>query len=279
MECRKFQEQITAAVDGALAEIEKEGLEAHLASCALCRTHFEMEKLTRHVVRTRCQRKRAPAEVLQRISEELDRQGAVPPQVSRWRSVVSATFFRPALAFTLACIAVLVIVNNNSSIKTPRQIEASLLPPNDIIKQSLANHIAVVNGEIQPHVSSNKADNVRSFFSGKTQFPVVVPMMNDCTLIGGVLNEFGGETLAHVVYNYNKSEIIYVYETCWKTVQNGSPLHLAQDVQEELKRTQWYATTMPDGRSLVMWTNGTTLCSAVSRLDEATLLACLGAAR
>lgn len=278
MECREYQEQITAAIDNVLEVDERQRLDAHLAACPSCKNEFESEKLTRFVVKTRCQRMRAPGDVLERISQQLANEAPASRPASWWSTLVESSYFRPAIAFAVACIAVVLIVNNNPSVNGPRTIEASVLPANDIIKQSLSNYLAVVKGEIKPQVVSDQPDFVQTFFKGKTEFPVVVMRMSGCTLVGGVLNEFGGKTLAHVVYSHNKSEIIYVYETCWETLQSGSPLHLAQDVQDELKRTSWYSTTIPDGRSLVMWTNGKTLCSAVSKLDKETLLACLSAA-
>lgn len=278
MECRKYQEHITAAVDNALEKTERDALELHLADCPSCRNEFEVEKLTRNLVRMRCQRKRAPGYVLQQISQRLEREDQPTQQVSWWKTLVGSTYFKPAVAFATACVAIIFLVNN-PSLNSPRVIEASLLPQNDIIKQSLANHVAVVAGEITPQVVSNQAEYIQGFFAGKTKFPVVLPKMTDCTLVGGVLNDFGGEALAHVVYSYNSSEIIYVYEACWKTVLNGSPFHLSRDVVDELQRTQRYSTTTPDGRSLVLWTDGRTLCAAVSRIEVAALIACLDAAR
>lgn len=278
MECKEYQEQITAAVDGALEIEDRRRLEAHLEVCVSCRNEFESEKLTRFVVKTRCQRMRAPGYVMERIARQLGEEPAGSLQLTWWRTAVNSSFFRPAIAFAITCIAVVLIVSNNPSINSPRVIEASILPANDIIKQSLANYGAVVKGEIKPQVVSNQPDFVQTFFKGKTEFPVVVMRLTGCTLLGGVVNEFGGKALAHVVYNHSQTEIVYVYETCWETLQSGSPFHLAQDIQDELKRTNRYSTTTPDGCTIVMWTNGKTLCSAVSKLDKETLLACLASA-
>jgi mycothiol system anti-sigma-R factor len=278
VECRKFQEHITAAVDNALDQHEKTMLEAHLASCPQCKNALEIEKLTRNIVRTRCLRKHTPGHVIHRISEEIETATLARTWNFSWKFLLSSYYVRPAIGFAIAAIAVIVLLNNNSSINSPRVVEASLLPSNDVIKQSLANYVAFVKGEIRTQIASDKSDFVKDFFTGKTEFPVVVPTMSDCQLLGGVLNEYGGKTLAHVVYNH-KSGIIYVYEACWETVQGGSPLHLAKDIQDELTTKGWFTTTSPDGHALVMWTNGNTLCAAVSKLDPETLKQCFEGAR
>ena len=280
MECRKYQEHITAAVDNALERNEKEALDAHLAQCPACQSEFEYEKLTRTLIKSRCQRLRAPDDLLSQIVDEIDRE-VEQPAIRRawWQTLFVSPYVRPAVGFALAAIFVVLLLDSNTNINAPRVIQASLLPDNDIIRQSLENYRAVAKGEIKPTLTSNKVKEMESYFDGKTGFPVVIPTMTNCELLGGVLNEFRGNALAHVVYNHGTKELIYVYEACWKTVQGGTPLHLAKDVQEELGRTGWYSTTTPDGQSLVMWTNGTTLCSAVSKLDEKTLKECLIAAR
>ena len=214
---------------------------------------------------------------MQRIAQQLE--AAQPIHTSWWKGIVPSSYVTPAIGFALACILIVVYLNRNSSVDAPRSIEASILPSNDIITQSLANYLAVVKGEIKPTLISARIGEMKSFFEGKTEFPVVVPTMSNCALRCGLLNEFGGKTLAHVVYDHRNSEIIYVYETCWETVKKGTPFHLAEDVRDELERTSWYSTTTPDGRSLVLWTDGKTLCSAVSKLDEQTLKDCLLAAR
>jgi mycothiol system anti-sigma-R factor len=280
VECRKYQEQITAAVDNALERIEKEGLDAHLAQCPSCMSEFEHEKLTRILVKTRCQRQRAPEHVMSQLMEQIAREAELPlERRPRWKTLFVSPYLRPAIGFALAAILVVVLLDKNNNINAPRVVQASLLPDNDIIRQSLENYGAVVSGKIKPTLASSKVGEMQNYFSGKTEFPVVVPTMNNCELLGGVLNEFRGKTLAHVVYNHTTKELIYVYEACWKTVQGGEPLHLAKDVQDELTRTGWYSITAPDGRTLVMWTNGTTLCSAVSMLDAKVLKECVIAGR
>ena len=277
MECKNIAEQITAAVDHALSENEQQLVDAHLSQCPRCKQQFDVELLTRNFVRQRCKRLRAPGHVMQQITERLAVEGAQRVRQSWWRDVVASMYFKPAIAFAAACIAIIVLFNNPD--RPSGVIEASGLPANDIIKQSLVNYAAVASGEIKPQFVSDRLENLQAFFDGKTEFPVVLPKMHGCKLVGGVLNEFLGDKLAHLVYNHHDSAVVYIYETCWEKVQNGSPMHLAADIQEELKTNGWYIATQPDGYTLAMWTDGRTLCSAVARLNKETLLACLDAAK
>jgi mycothiol system anti-sigma-R factor len=276
VECRKYQEHITAAIDNALQPDERKMLEAHLAQCPHCRSEFEIEKVMRHFVHSRCKRKQAPAHILHSITERIENDTSVREQgMPFWKRLVSSLYFRPAVAFAVACLAVIVLLNTDHSPNVPRTIEASLLPANDVIKQSLTNYMAVARGDIKPQLVSDKVEHVRQFFAGKTDFPVLFPNIQGCKLIGGVLNDFSGKTLAHVVYAHHGSELVYIYEACWQTVESGEPLQLAQDVQRELTTTGRYVLSQPDGYTIVMWRQDSTLCSAVAKLDKETLLECL----
>lgn len=275
MECRKYQEHITAAIDNALSESERERLEAHLTGCPECRRELEVEKLTRQFVKMRCKRREVPAHLMQSITSAVVADNPGESRLSLWRRISASLYFRPALAFALAFIAIVAVLNTNRTPNAPRAIEASLLPANDVIKQSLNNYMAVVRGEIKPQLTSEKEEHIRQFFAGKTDFPVLFPRMNGCKLIGGVLNSFAGKTLAHVVYTHHGSQLVYIYEACWQTVQSGSPLQLAPDVLQELESNGKFVLSQPDGYTLVMWKEDSTLCSAVAQMDEATLLACL----
>lgn len=271
MECKKFQERITAAVDNALASHERQELELHLTACPECKSTFLMEEATRRLVRMRCTRVRAPEHVLQSIAAQVES----PSREQRsWISgILDSIYVRPAIAFAIACIAIIVLVNNG---KRTNFVEASMLPANDVVKQSLLNYAALARKEIEPQIRSDRVDDIEKFFSGKTEFPAFVPSMSGCTLVGGVLNEFAGETLAHVVFNHNGSDLVYVYEACWETVQQGTPLHLSQEIQDHLRAGEPYVATDPQGYTVVLWQNNGTLCSAVAKLDQDTLLACLG---
>ncbi len=275
MDCRKYQEHITAAIDNALPPGERESLEAHLAQCPQCRTELELEKVMRHFVQTRCKRKQAPAHVLHAITQHIENDSPPAEHVPFWRRLVASLYFRPAIAFAAACFAVILLLNTDRSPNIPRTIEASLLPANDVIKQSLTNYMAVVRGEIKPQLVSDEVEHVRQFFAGKTDFPVLFPNIQGCRLIGGVLNDFSGKTLAHVVYAHHGSELVYIYEACWQTVESGEPLQIAPEVQQELSTAGRYVLSQPDGYTIVMWKQDSTLCSAVAKMDRETLLACL----
>jgi predicted nucleic acid-binding Zn ribbon protein len=138
----------------------------------------------------------------------------------------------------------------------------------------VTNYQAVVAGLIKPQLASSDPEMVRGLFAGIRDFQVIFPRMKECTLVGGVMNEFSGIQLAHVLYSHD-TEVVYMYQTCWQTVMAGDKLNLPEAAKEELARTGWYSEELSDGNSIVLWKKGRTLCSAVARMSKNDLLACL----
>lgn len=265
MDCKDCQELVSAAVDNQLNKETFESFEEHVEGCSACRTEYELESITKSAVRTRVKMVPTPGVLLQRIAERLDQETALADDDRKrwWSDLLRWPVLRPTIAFSAAFVAVLLILNRSAG--------------SNVIEQSLENYRAVVNGEMKPEETSGSPEILKSFFTGKTEFQVLVPEMKDCRLLGGLLGEYSGAPAAHVVYMHD-TEIIYICQVCWETVLEGEALNLSSKAKDELQRTGWYTETRPDGYTIVLWTKGNTLCSAVAMMSEADLIACLTSA-
>jgi anti-sigma factor RsiW len=193
-------------------------------------------------------------------------------QESLWRRLMPRAVVRPVLAAAVVLAALIVLWP--SSEESPSPVSEASLAGADIVGQSFANFERLLSGAIRPQLETSEPERVRSFFSGRTTFPVLVPLTRHCTLIGAVFNNYGGVPLAHTVYRHN-DQILYVYQACWETVQRGSPLVLPQKVRQAMEEKGMYTETRNDGSTIAVWTDGRTLCAAVARMDRDGLLACL----
>lgn len=275
MNCREFHTSITSAVDRCLSRDDETRFQEHARQCTPCRTEYENELVTKLLVRNRVRMVQAPPALCRAIAARIRREDDAQPLGSALSSsrLTRRLVVGGGLALGAASVAVVLLL----VVRTPP------LPLNvrntvqaDVIGQSLANYQAMLAGAITPQVVSDRPDRVRAFFDGKTQFPVMVPTLRECTLVGGVLNDYAGAPLAHVVYRHG-DKLLYVYQACWETVQRGETLQLGDHVRRELVRTGWFTEGHPDGRTVALWTEGRTLCAAVSSMTSDELQACLGA--
>jgi hypothetical protein len=182
-------------------------------------------------------------------------------------AILERPWVKASLALSLAATVLILLVSRQWG-AMDNTIEK------DVMRQSLSTYKAIMAGLLTPQVVSDQPSRVKEFFSGKTEFPVNVPLLKRCTLVGGVLNDYAGSTLAHIVYR-SEGKVIYVYQACWETVQKGERLRLSDEVRTTIARTGWYTESMPDGQTIALWTSGRTLCAAVAAMEKDDLIACL----
>jgi len=147
----------------------------------------------------------------------------------------------------------------------------------DLIGQSVENFNAVMKGDMKPQILSDSPEHLRTYFEGKTEFPVFVPAMKECTLVGGVIDDYHGLRVAHVMYKHG-AQTIYLSQTCCETVMKREPSVISAEVKSDLTRTGWYRRTTPGGAAVVLWARGNTLCAAVAEMQEEHLMAHLATA-
>jgi len=260
--CKDCQALVSAAVDNQLSKVNFRSFEEHVEGCSPCRAEYELESLTKSVIRTRIKMVHTPGALQRRIADQLN-QGAHSADGDKkrwWSNLLSWPILRPTIAFGVAFAAILLILSNPAG--------------SNVVERSVENYRAVVNGEMKPEVASSSPEFLKSFFTGKTDFQVLVPEMKDCKLLGGLLGEYSGAPAAHVVYMHD-SQVIYICQVCWETVLKGEALNLSSKAIDELQRTGWYTESSPDGYTIVLWTDGNTLCSAVAMMSKEDLIACL----
>ena len=98
--CERYEEALSAYIDGALSDTAGAELFAHLGACASCRRSFAAMSL----IRTRLAAAPAP-EVPERLDRRIRRLHAAPAaRVSRLRTVWTQRFTIPAPAFALALL-------------------------------------------------------------------------------------------------------------------------------------------------------------------------------
>ena len=277
MNCREFSHCITPAVDGRLSGKDQALFGEHARLCPSCRHDYEEERSLAALIRARLQPARVPEGVLASILACTLQSESRLPSVSGL-SIVE--FFRhPRVIPVLACLLSFAVVMVVFSRHAPRVGAESVgfVTGSDIEHQSASNYEAVLNGTIVPQVVSDCPENVRTFFRGKTGFPVFIPAMKECTLVGGSINDYHGMRLAHVLYKHGL-QYIYLYQACRESVMKGDTLHISHEARNDLDRTGRHCCTAPDGAAIVLWVRGRTFCAAVAPMNSEHLMAHLAEA-
>jgi anti-sigma factor (TIGR02949 family) len=252
---------------------DQRAFERHAEACPSCRREYDAERSTKDLLRHRTQMVAVPPALHASILEKLARENRpiVAPGPFRFR------FLPRLLAVALTAVLLLVLTRLPRDAGPGGSVAAAGFAPNNVLFQSTANFHRFLSGEIAPEVASSDAGSLRSFFAGKTEFPVAVPAMRGCALFGAGLNEHEGTPVAHLVYRSGDT-LIYLFQTCWKTVRKGERLAILPSVEEELLRTGWHTEEAGDGDAVVMRATERTLCIAIARMTPERLAALIHSA-
>lgn len=274
MNCKEFDENISAAVDRLLKDAEGALFEHHAKECPTCRRAFQEEVQTKMILLNRVKMFPVPPAATASIQDHLafEPSGAPSRHIDLWNILVDTLTPKLAVSVAMAAALIVVVVTVPSLHFWTSPLAAAAVT--DVIGQSHQNYEAILGGGLKPQMVSDQPDFVKSFFAGKTDFPVLVPSMKKCTLVGGGLNEVGGMKFAHVVYERN-SDMIYLCQMCFESAMKGEKLRLPADAMHELEQTGWYVRKLPDGDALVLWSHGPTLCAALAGMSTDDLMTCL----
>lgn len=263
MNCNEFKECVCEIVDQRLPEERTNELLQHAHVCPHCNFEYTSMKATKNIVHEKLQRESVPPEVYYSIIN-----ATLNSSNNSWFKKLFGIQLNPAIAF----VVIAVIAVGIYSIFIPSH--SGIPEEANIISQSLKNYQAVIGGSIKPQLVSTEED-VRSFLSKDVAFEVIVPKMKGCISCAGVLSDYNGIKLAHVVYRVNGKDIIYIYQASLNDAMDGTTITLPQEARDELKRTDWYVRELPNDVTLVMWRYNNTLCSAVSSMKKNDMLALL----
>lgn len=268
MDCREFEELITEAVDDRLRAGNKRHFSDHANVCPSCRNEFEMEQITKGVMRGRIHHETTPRETYFAVLSSLRQSGSTS---SNWLTLIfGEAFLNPAVALVaLLMVAVGAVSLLQKSNAIPISTEKN------IITQSINNYSAAMTGLLKPTLISHDPGDVKDYLSKDTPFDVSVASLEGCDWCGGVLSEVDGVRLVHVVYKIGGEGILYVYQVDMNEALRGNKIGLPENVKAVLAKTGWYFEQTPDLCNVVLWRHKNTLCAAVSKMERAKMVALL----
>jgi hypothetical protein len=272
--CSAVQEHAGDAIDRFLPkQIEQEFL-AHLQICCKCRTAYELERLSKYVVQHRVKHISTPPSIQAFVVYTLREQyEASPSSAEGWlERLFARRAFIPALAGGLAVAGFVLFLS------IPREPDDELTAhtaSNDIINQSFKNLALVRSGQLKPALVSSYPESVTAFFKrNNIKFAVDVVKLANCEWYGAAASEYGGISLAHVVYKIG-NDWMYVCQVCDDDVMKGSKLSLPPAAKTALGESGWYTDPAHPDCNVVVWRVNGTLCTAVSTMKKEKLLAML----
>jgi hypothetical protein len=269
MNCTEASNLMGEAIDGSIPARTRNGLLEHLGYCRSCRRSYELETITKAVVKNRCVHLTTPSEILQSILLSLS-----TPSQSPFFEWIQKTFttrrLLPALVVSVAIVVALVFPHSPSAEEESDVHTAS----NDVIFQSLQNFAKLQHGELVPTMVTKKAEEIHQYLDNSGMDFAVVQSMDCCRSYGAMTSEYNGIKLAQVVYTMS-DDVMYVYQVKKKLVFDGSTLIIPPAARTALEKTGWYTDPHHPHCNVILWISNQTLCAAVSSMKKDEMLALL----
>lgn len=292
MTCKEIHEQITAYVDNRVDEQEyRAKVQQHIKYCPDCRAAYELELMTKMVVRERAQRSAAPDSLRASIERGVDsmsdqRKQSIGTAVAGGESESRSErfwelFTAPvgvAVAVLLVIIGTYVIVNPSGQssaviVDTPAAPsgngEAKIAAEN-FFNKALQNFEAIRAGQLAPQHSTDDSKELSEYFRENGVGYNVAFMQVRAPLAGGVVSKHGDARFAHIIYNRDE-EIYYVFEVPQESLRRGDAVYVTKDVLERLDRGEKIWEEPGGSERLVMFKKGDIVCAMVSNAPRAAM--------
>jgi hypothetical protein len=273
MNCSDANVLFGDALDGELTSDTHSALFDHLRVCFSCRKAYELESITKAVVKRSCPRVVTPPETVRSVTAAIEREVEAPFSIVIWVHEIFTT--RRLVTALVASVAIAVfLVFFNQPLETPLLESDAHTASNDIIFQSLQNFARLRTGELKPSRTATKAEDVHSYLDSTGMDFAIIQPMDCCKCYGAATSEYGGVKLAHVVYTL-EGDILYVYQVRKTHVLEGSTLVMPPAARTSLLETGWYTDPHHPDCNVIVWISDETLCVAVSSMKKDEMLALL----
>jgi hypothetical protein len=271
MKCTEASNLFGDAIDGTIPQSIRTSLQEHFGVCRPCRRAYELEVITKDVVRRRCLRVTTPPEILQAVAAKLENPSQPPVLFLEWvQDVFTVRRVLPALALSIAVVILLVFYNSPNAVQESDVHTAS----NDVIFQSLQNFEKLQKGELTPAVHASRAEEVHQYLDDSGMDFAFVQPLDCCKSYGALTSEYDGIKLAQVVYTMGR-DVMYVYQVKKEKVFDGSTLIIPPAARTALEKTGWYTDPRHPNCNVILWIKDQTLCAAVSSMKKDEMLAIL----
>lgn len=284
-----IDELITSYADNQITDPEtKKQIEDLLEKDQKLYAKYRSEVLTRDLLRNRLPEADLPAATYNKVILSIDNlvaeskkkysaagnlQTAAAEYPSFWQSIKQAFTEKfigvPRYAFAVLAFVIiggLVVFSGGKKTRNPYILTGK---ESSIMIQALNSFHKVVKGEVKPQLTSSNAAEIEKFVMEKAHFDPYVPEIENYKLAGVVCNEYHGQELAHIIYQDNDGQMIYIFQVPI-TAMIKKNLDLPEDVHNEITKAKYYMCDEVDENdcTMTLWYKDNNVCASMTTMPK-----------
>jgi anti-sigma factor RsiW len=272
--CERYRLRVMLHLDDELDADEQRLVQAHLKTCATCRSAFKRERLFREGIRRRRPLHAAPHDLRAWVTSLADTRRRMSPvaefhhRPGRSPSTVAKRLRGFAAAALLAVLLGLIGIQNVSDVVVA-PAEAASFPTT-----AVDVHQRHQRGQLPLEVTTDAAGDIARWFAGKVPFVVTLPDYQETSgqdnryeIRGARLVGFNGDYAAYVAYQMDRQPISLV-------ITSTSVAKPAGGETISSKGIAFHFETI-DGLKVVTWSHRNLTYALVSNLKERGQKSCM----
>jgi anti-sigma factor (TIGR02949 family) len=295
VDCKESLSLLSAAVDEELEEPQRTAFFEHLAVCPDCKAEYELELMTKRMVKQRLKKVKAPKSLVDAIrkqsasTQRLNITRFATTQLCthdpQWKMFLVRKFFLNetvnlkvnTLFAVLLGIIVLGMLTLGSFMKDRRPFVISDTFTNledtkvNIYDLTLAS-FQKLNPNKPFELVTTDEKVIANYLTAKLGEAAFVPKVQDFTVKSARLAAFGGMNVGEILYKHNSTNhIVCIYVA--KSSETGLACNIPDDVMAYISQDgkNFHQEACPNGHHVLVWKWGGTLYTAVSDVKDLSL--------
>lgn len=256
MDAKTLLFSITALVDNEIADAgERKSLEEKINNSEALQLEMHIQSSMKQLVKKKLPHKTCPDTLRSQILQNI-KSGKTETKVYRlpnymvWGISTAAVFL----------IAFLIFQFNSKN----RNLFEEQTGAQNMIVQASNNFGSILAGKLTPQIVTSNKEKVTAFFNENgVKYQTVIPSVEGCTLLGGVVSDDKGEKLAHHIYADPDGKLIYVFQADEAHFKENGLLTVSDELWEEIEQHKVYFSRKGD-YSLAIFKNGSNISTIVS---------------
>ena len=158
-------------------------------------------------------------------------------------SIIQTKQFVAFSTFAVIFIAFALLIVNGPSINTntDSNIVFEGSRSQNMFIQAVDNFQNIVSGKMPIQMYSNNPDILQKFFKANgVTYPTKVSLIENCTLVGGIVSNYNGVSFAHHIYKDNNGNLLYIFQVDEKYFKKNPKLFLTNDLYQYLQNGNQY---------------------------------------
>ena len=205
-------ELITALVDRELPADVENDLLIKIKSNADLLYDYKVQLLIKKIVKG-CEFKKTPAALKQKIINQIQTESE---KANLNFDFISGIFRRPIYAFGSALVVIIalaLLLFNPTPQVSSYNLGFEQRGQDNMFVQARGNFQNLLNGKLTPRITTTDAKEIKTFFETEgVKYKIIIPEIENYSLVGGVVSDEQGEKLAHHVYADNQGHLIYLFQ-------------------------------------------------------------------